>query len=490
LWALLCSSAAAQDFFERYDDWPERTTIRGTVVVAPSVATLEQNVQSVRELVADRDVTVRSNDGPVSDQTLEAFDEFAERADISSLSTVEVDASSFAKSDLVFLVSDSVDTVFRSRLLPDCLVQTVPAEAEGSAEAQREWWARLRRHPRRVGVQLTADSLLVLSGRLLGVIGPGSARLSLSETVDTGPRTQVLQMRRPRAPVSAWLADLTQWRRRALETTLEPFPPADRQVPKVDSGSLLIVGGGGMPKGLMDRFIELAGGVEAARLVFIPCSQEEELPENSLVRRWRRMGVKHAHQLHTKDRRRAHTDEEFLAPLRAATGLWFGGGRQWNFADSYYGTEAHRLMKEVLVRGGVIGGSSAGASIQASYLARATPIGNTEIMAPGYERGGLGFITGVAIDQHFSQRDRHPDLKALVTQYPQLLGIGIDEATAIEVTGSRATVLGAGRVFFDQWIEPASNHGASAQEGEVQVTALAADEVYDLGRRAVVQPEN
>ena len=92
----------------------------------------------------------------------------------------------------------------------------------------------------------------------------------------------------------------------------------------------------------------------------------------------------------------ANTDEELLGALRGATGIWFGGGRQWNFADSYYGTEAHRLMKDVLHRGGVIGGSSAGASIQARYLARATPIQNFEIMAPGYERGGLGFLGGTS----------------------------------------------------------------------------------------------
>jgi cyanophycinase-like exopeptidase len=69
-------------------------------------------------------------------------------------------------------------------------------------------------------------------------------------------------------------------------------------------------------------------------------------------------------------------------------------------------------------------------------------------MAPGYERGGLGFIQGVAIDQHFSQRNRFPDLVQLAKTYPQLLGIGIDESTAIEVSGSVAQVSGPGSVFF------------------------------------------
>ena len=105
-------------------------------------------------------------------------------------------------------------------------------------------------------------------------------------------------------------------------------------------------------------------------------------------------------------------------------------------------------MKDVLKRGGVIGGSSAGASIQANYRARATPIGNSKIMAFGYERGGLGFISGVAIDQHFSQRRRHKDMTQLVDTHPQLLGIGIDESTAIIVQKSKAKVVGRGKVHF------------------------------------------
>lgn len=102
----------------------------------------------------------------------------------------------------------------------------------------------------------------------------------------------------------------------------------------------------------------------------------------------------------------------------------------------------------MLHRGGVIGGSSAGASIQARYLARATPIGNTQIMAPGYERGGLGFLDGVAIDQHFSQRGRQKDMTQLMARHPQLLGIGLDEATAIVVKKSTAEVVGNGKVYF------------------------------------------
>jgi len=195
---------------------------------------------------------------------------------------------------------------------------------------------------------------------------------------------------------------------------------------------------------------------------------------------WERMGVASATMLHTKDRNQANSDEEFLAPLRKATGLWFGGGRQWNFSDSYYGTEAHKLMKEVLHRGGVIGGSSAGASIQGRFLARATPIGNSNILAPGYERGGLGFLSGVAIDQHFSQRGRQKDMTGLVEKYPQMLGIGIDESTAIVVRKSRAEVVGSGKVFFYDRNKP-------VEKGKPDYTAIPDGGVYDLLKREVIE---
>jgi cyanophycinase len=187
------------------------------------------------------------------------------------------------------------------------------------------------------------------------------------------------------------------------------------------------------------------------------------------------LGVRSATVLHTKDRLQANSDEAFLAPLKDATGIWFGGGRQWNLADSYFGTRAHDLMQAVLDRGGVIGGSSAGASIQADYLARANPVANFDIMAPGYERG-LGFIEGVAVDQHFSQRGRQKDMSQLVARYPQILGIGIDEATALVVNRSQAEVVGRGQVFFyDRRIATAA--------GAPDFNAYGEGTIFDLAKR-------
>ncbi|MBI2477670.1 MAG: cyanophycinase, partial [Planctomycetia bacterium] len=75
------------------------------------------------------------------------------------------------------------------------------------------------------------------------------------------------------------------------------------------------------------------------------------------------------------------------------------------------------------------------------FLARGSPLGNANIVAEGYERG-FNFLPGVAIDQHFTQRDRAPDMTKLVERYPQLLGIGVDESTAIVVRGTSLAVIG------------------------------------------------
>jgi cyanophycinase len=134
-----------------------------------------------------------------------------------------------------------------------------------------------------------------------------------------------------------------------------------------------------------------------------------------------------------------------VAPLRTARGVWFEGGRQWRLVDAYLGTRTERELFALLARGGVIGGSSAGATIQGSYLVRGAREGNAVMMAPGYEQG-LGFLRNVAIDQHLLARKRQEDMVAVVRAHPQLLGIGIDEGTAIVVHGDRFEVVGASRV--------------------------------------------
>src|SRR5262249_32742833 len=143
-----------------------------------------------------------------------------------------------------------------------------------------------------------------------------------------------------------------------------------------------------------------------------------------------------------------------VAPLKAATAVWFVGGRQWRLVDAYAGTRTEREIRAVLERGGLIAGSSAGATIQGAVLIRRAVANNRTLMAPGPERG-FGYLGNVAVDQHISARGREGDLAEVVAANPGLLGIGIDESTALVVQRNVATVIGAGRVF----ITDGADHG-------------------------------
>ena len=149
--------------------------------------------------------------------------------------------------------------------------------------------------------------------------------------------------------------------------------------------------------------------------------------------------------------------------------------------DAYEHTNAYPLIHEVLAKGGIIGGSSAGASIQGDYLARANPLGNLDIMAPGYEKG-FGFLPGSAIDQHFKQRNRFKDMTSLVNRHPQLLGIGIDEGTALVVQGHIGAVKGDGAVHFYDRRRP-------VVEGEKDYISIEAGRSFDLLERNPVDKD-
>jgi cyanophycinase len=127
--------------------------------------------------------------------------------------------------------------------------------------------------------------------------------------------------------------------------------------------------------------------------------------------------------------------------------VWFDGGRQWNIVDSYAGTLTYREFHKVLERGGVIGGSSAGATIQGDYLVRGDTSGpNVMMTAEQNHQKAFEFLRRVAIDQHIDTRNRWDDLIPVIQRYPNLLGIGLSEGTAIIVRGDTFEVTGKAKV--------------------------------------------
>ena len=235
-------------------------------------------------------------------------------------------------------------------------------------------------------------------------------------------------------------------------------------------GTLIIVGGGGTDgTGIMEKFIQLAGGGETGKFVTFPTNGGNrdregkliEYNEEQRIATWTRRGVKNIKMMHTADPKVADT-EEFVKPLLDATGVWFDGGRQWNMVDSYSGTRTEAEIKKVLERGGVVAGSSAGATIQGHYLVRGDTSGPNIVMTeePNHQNG-FGLLRRSAIDQHINTRNRWDDLIPVIKKYPELLGIGLSEGTAIVVTGDRFEVLGKWKVtvhdntrLYQPWEKP------------------------------------
>lgn len=203
----------------------------------------------------------------------------------------------------------------------------------------------------------------------------------------------------------------------------------------------MIVGGGSMSPELWNRFIELAGGPAAANIIIIPTAGEDSTagvaPRET--ERLKSLGVKNVTILHTRDPKVAN-QESFAAPLKKATGVWFVGGRHWRLADSYLNTLTHKEFNALLNRGGVIGGTSAGATILCSFMVRGDTKGNSIMI--GDHTQGLDFIHNVTIDQHVLRRNRQFDMIDVIKARPELLGIGIDESTAIVVQQNTFEVLG------------------------------------------------
>ncbi|MGI9455161.1 MAG: cyanophycinase [Aeoliella sp.] len=321
-------------------------------------------------------------------------------------------------------------------------------------------------HPGYFGLGIDEGTGVIVRGRRIQVVGDSSVTVCLSKSSSRPALEYDIPAGRE--------ADLTALRRAAIARAAPAFPPQNVSAAHLENGALMIVGGGKVTEEMRQRFIELAGGPES-RIVIVPTAEKNpRLDNRDDVRQFRKAGAKTVAVLHTTDRAEADRDD-FVEPLRHASGVWFGGGRQWRIIDAYEGTVTYEAFHGVLDRGGVIGGSSAGATIQGAYLVRGNPLGNLDIIAEGYERG-FTFLPGSAIDQHFSQRDRQSDMKTLKLSFPQLLGIGIDESTALVVQDRTARVIGENDVYFYD--------GSPDEESDrPDFTKVASGDTYDLQLR-------
>jgi len=211
---------------------------------------------------------------------------------------------------------------------------------------------------------------------------------------------------------------------------------------------------------LLHRFVELAGG-PSSEIIYIPTAATgirtpsgfiADLPNTGEVlpspaeleiQLARLFGVQRLRLLHTRSRATANS-EAFVAPLRTARAAWIGYGNAGRLMQLLGGTLLERELRALLDRGGVLGGNSAGAIVQGSFILRGRP-DKPVLVANGFTTG-LGLLGNAAINPHLTSAKRQDELTQVLDTYPNLLGIGLDDDAGLVVHGDRAEVVGLGRV--------------------------------------------
>ena len=207
-------------------------------------------------------------------------------------------------------------------------------------------------------------------------------------------------------------------------------PPIDRSsetdfLRRFEGGTLVIAGGGRLPPEIRQRFLALAGGPQRARIVIIPAFEADSTQIVSMCETWQALGVTSVHVLQAASREEANL-AAFGSSLDEATGVWLSGGQQALLSERYAGTLVEEKLRAVLDRGGVVGGSSAGAAAMTKVMIEQ---GSDEAI----ESRGFDLFRDAIIDQHFLRRNRLNRLIGLLDAHPNRVAFGIDEGTALVV---------------------------------------------------------
>jgi cyanophycinase len=262
-------------------------------------------------------------------------------------------------------------------------------------------------------------------------------------------------------------------------------------------GHLVIIGGGKRPDYMMKEIIRLAGG-EDSKIVVIPnASSEPEETASYQVNQLKELGAKNSDYILCN---RTNADsEENLNKLKEASGIFFSGGDQSRLTSDFLGTKFLESIHQIYNNGGVISGTSAGAAVMSEVMITGNELLNKDsssafitIETNNIETvEGFGFIKDAIIDQHFIMRKRLNRLLSLVIENPTLLGIGIDEATAIKVKPDNTfEVMGESQVIvFDAFNSSSTNANENGKLGIVYLTThiLLPGQSYDISNRKVLK---
>lgn len=257
-------------------------------------------------------------------------------------------------------------------------------------------------------------------------------------------------------------------------------------------GHLVLNGGGSKPDVVMAKFVELAGGPDAKIVVFPTASEEADTGEyyQELLGQYGCSNVVVV-EVHSKA---DAGDAELAAVVRAAGGIWFSGGDQRRITDALLGTPVGEAVIAAHRRGAAVGGTSAGTACQSPLMI--TGNGDFTIMtADNVELvSGLGLFAGVIVDQHHIARRRNNRLISVVLEHPELLGVGVDEATAVWVRPDGTfEVLGDGWVMVYDASQAAVTRAPQNRLGKplgvhgLITHVLLPGEVFDVQKRTVVK---
>jgi cyanophycinase len=241
------------------------------------------------------------------------------------------------------------------------------------------------------------------------------------------------------------------------------------------AGPLVVVGGGGTGPEIVSKALALSGGRDAVVAVLPQSSAEPDAGESS-VKMWLAAGAKEVVKV-------AFDDPGAAAKLRRATLIWMPGGDQNRFMKAIDGTGLDALIRERHQAGVTVGGTSAGAAVLAASMFTGDADLKSIVAGATVIAKGLGIWPEVLIDPHFLKRQRDNRLISAVLDRPSLVGVGIDEATAVIVTGSSFEVVGKSSVVV---IDARKSQIDKVKPGELatgrdlKLTILRAGETYSL----------
>ncbi|HEY7543694.1 MAG TPA: cyanophycinase [Blastocatellia bacterium] len=214
-------------------------------------------------------------------------------------------------------------------------------------------------------------------------------------------------------------------------------------------GTLFIIGGREDKKDERAILSEIARRVDSGKLIIATLATEYADKSWELYKRiFTSLGVQQIGHL-SIERRDEETEDANLELIEGAKAIFFTGGDQLKFITKLGGTRLSEEIEQIFLRGGIIAGTSAGATAMGEMMLIPELSNHLHTVRDAFQMvPGLGMIKNVIIDQHFSERGRIRRLLGAVAQNPRMIGIGIDEDTAVVVSKEESfRVIGSGAVY-------------------------------------------